>query len=559
MALRLSLLISLLYFLLLIPLIGNFPIGSSTEAREVHVASIMLEKGDWILPMRDGILPSKPPLFHWLTAGSGALTGEIEPFDGRLISLIFAALTLAITIYGALKFQEEAPPLRVALSAALFLGASYGFMRLAIDARVDMVLCFFVTLAVAAIAYPLAPANQKYAVESVVHRKRDFIIFYISCVFAVLAKGPLGLILPFLTAHLITIYAYGLKKSLKIWLANREGIYIFLIFAPLWYYFAFEKAGIHFISKHIFFENLDRFSGEDFENKKPFWFYLPSFLLSVFPWSLFYFGIPIYDFFKGTKDKKKNYLNILHIWFFTGFILFSLAAGKRHAYLMPLFIPVAIYLSAVIPNLKIYDKIFSRIVKGFGLVCLIVLSLLIIFGPEFIDSKEPIVAHNLAWIKEERIGLLITCLFVFILGGTFSFSKLGKVWTNDAFIVLSLHASLAIVSVICLGLKNHTKNFENAASEINTLVKPEEKIYAVREKEEELLDPLLYYLKREVPIIIPAELKFKCGDYYIFEKKYRELAYDKLRILGKYEEITNLKRERPEKTILLARYECSPF
>src|SRR5256885_11671001 len=55
--------------------LAALPIGSDLyqggEAREGLVAREMLRTGDWILPLWNGsVVPSKPPLFHWLAAGA---------------------------------------------------------------------------------------------------------------------------------------------------------------------------------------------------------------------------------------------------------------------------------------------------------------------------------------------------------------------------------------------------------------------------------------------------------------------------------------------------------
>src|SRR5438067_10861522 len=60
--------------------LAALPIGSDVyeggEAREGLVVREMLRTGDWILPLWNGsVVPSKPPLFHWLAAGAAALGG----------------------------------------------------------------------------------------------------------------------------------------------------------------------------------------------------------------------------------------------------------------------------------------------------------------------------------------------------------------------------------------------------------------------------------------------------------------------------------------------------
>src|SRR4029079_19602587 len=42
------------------------PIDHHGEAREGLVVQAIVDRGEWILPRRNGELPSKPPLFHLL-------------------------------------------------------------------------------------------------------------------------------------------------------------------------------------------------------------------------------------------------------------------------------------------------------------------------------------------------------------------------------------------------------------------------------------------------------------------------------------------------------------
>src|SRR2546427_10086500 len=64
--------------------LAALPIGSDLyqggEAREGLVVREMLRTGDWILPLWNGsVMPSKPPLFHWLAAAPAALPGPGLP------------------------------------------------------------------------------------------------------------------------------------------------------------------------------------------------------------------------------------------------------------------------------------------------------------------------------------------------------------------------------------------------------------------------------------------------------------------------------------------------
>src|SRR5205814_2137790 len=80
--------------------LAALPIGSDVyeggEAREGLVVREMLRTGDWILPLWNGsVVPSKPPLFHWLAAGAAALTGAgVTEHTLRVPSIALAGLVV---------------------------------------------------------------------------------------------------------------------------------------------------------------------------------------------------------------------------------------------------------------------------------------------------------------------------------------------------------------------------------------------------------------------------------------------------------------------------------
>jgi len=76
------------------------PIGLHGEAREGLVVEDIVHNGDWVLPRRNGELPSKPPLFHWIAAGGAHLAG-LSDVTVRLPSALAAfAMALATLALG---------------------------------------------------------------------------------------------------------------------------------------------------------------------------------------------------------------------------------------------------------------------------------------------------------------------------------------------------------------------------------------------------------------------------------------------------------------------------
>src|SRR5215210_4151766 len=81
--------------------LGDVPFYTKGEPREATVVWEIYTTGEWILPLRNGhIIPSKPPLFHWLGTGTSFARGELTEwtigFPSALLGLVGVGLT-----YGA--------------------------------------------------------------------------------------------------------------------------------------------------------------------------------------------------------------------------------------------------------------------------------------------------------------------------------------------------------------------------------------------------------------------------------------------------------------------------
>ncbi|MGH7960503.1 MAG: ArnT family glycosyltransferase, partial [Candidatus Binatia bacterium] len=117
--------------------LGEKPFYTKAEPREASVVWEITTTGEWILPLRNGVMiPSKPPLFHWLGALISLAWGEVNELTIRLPSALLALLGVLLTYSaGTALWGVEA-----GLIAALILGTSFEWMRTAITARVDMTL-----------------------------------------------------------------------------------------------------------------------------------------------------------------------------------------------------------------------------------------------------------------------------------------------------------------------------------------------------------------------------------------------------------------------------------
>ena len=301
--------------------LGGYPFYTKGDPREAVTVLAIATGGGVILPMRAGIeLPSKPLLMHWVAALLAMLLGGVNEWTVRLPSALFGlAGVLACYYYVRRMFNA-----RAALMAALILATSMQYLQSATGARVDMTLTFFMEVAF----------FEFILIGEGLTRRRN--LLYVAIALAVLAKGPVGLVLPGAVA-LIWIavqWRWDLIRDLRL----ARGAAIVAILAGWWYVAASIIGGKAFIEKQLIAENLVRFVGAaDFhEGHAHAFYYLEGALIGGFmPWTLI-LALVIWRALRAPR-KTDSRLVYLLIWFVVVLGFYSFSHSKRGVYLLPLY------------------------------------------------------------------------------------------------------------------------------------------------------------------------------------------------------------------------------
>src|ERR1043166_5728931 len=165
---------------------------------------------------------------------------------------------------------------------------------------------------------------------------------------AVLAKGPLGVVLPCF-AFLWFLWLRGDLAFVK-----KSHPFIFIItcaaVAGSWYVLALLQAGRGFLDV-VVKENFSMAMGAEAGHPHPFFSYMPFFFQNAAPWSLF--SIPIGAWlYRSRREPGQEELLYFVVWFSTVFVFFSAFTQKRPVYILPLYPAFAILLGAWCQKLK---------------------------------------------------------------------------------------------------------------------------------------------------------------------------------------------------------------
>jgi 4-amino-4-deoxy-L-arabinose transferase-like glycosyltransferase len=277
--------------------LGDADVCGSNEAVEAVFLQQMVEHDALLFPLENGRSPMyKPPLFHWTAVAIDRLAGitKVTAFNLRLPAALYAVAGVVLTIVVAYAFLGP----EAAVLAGLILVASYQYIENARVGRVDMTLCFFETLALSSFMWwfstrdpsssPTRLHNQEVQEdhgETRPHPKRGspaHLVLAISLGLAVLAKGPVGALLPGLA---ILIFLIAERQVSDVWkLATPATVILTLAIASSWYLACLFGRRYGFLDRQIGSENFGRFFGS-LGSMSPA-YYLKPLLLNSGPLSL---------------------------------------------------------------------------------------------------------------------------------------------------------------------------------------------------------------------------------------------------------------------------------
>jgi 4-amino-4-deoxy-L-arabinose transferase-like glycosyltransferase len=271
--------------------LGAADVCGSNEAVEAVFLQQMVEHDALLFPLENGRSPMyKPPLFHWTAVAIDRLAGinKVTAFNLRLPAALYAIAGVMLTIAFASAFMGA----NAGILAGLILVASYQYIENARIGRVDMTLCFFETLALFAFAWWSAPRQPAESISpgetppppDVVRRGANYLryVLAISLGLAVLAKGPVGALLPGLAMVVFIAVEKRWRDVLR--LATPGPVIVTIAIGSSWYLACLLGRRYGFLDRQIGSENFGRFFGS-LGAMKP-WYYLKPVLLNSAPLSL---------------------------------------------------------------------------------------------------------------------------------------------------------------------------------------------------------------------------------------------------------------------------------
>jgi 4-amino-4-deoxy-L-arabinose transferase-like glycosyltransferase len=357
--------------------LGNIGLVDETEPLFAEAARQMTLTGDWITPYFNGETRfDKPPLIYWLMAVAYRTLG-VNEWAVRLPSALCAIGLTCLGFYTLSKEEgrrkeEEArgdeeegkffPTQNSKLKTPrlpLFLSTPWiGAALIALNPQTiawgrtgvsDMLLvaCMCSALLAFFLGYTLEEQREQAEFSTVSASRfpnKWYLTFYVLIGLAILAKGPVGIVLPALIVGCFGLYLGNFRQ---LWREMRpvSGILIILAIALPWYIFVILANGQTYIDSFFGYHNFQRFTGVVNKHSAPWYFYFFVVLVGFAPWSIYLpVAIARTRFWQRSywrRQPRSAQLSLFALfWFGCIFGFFTIAVTKLPSYVLPL-IPAA--------------------------------------------------------------------------------------------------------------------------------------------------------------------------------------------------------------------------
>lgn len=303
-------LICLGWLLCFAPLLLLRDFSSANELRYLSIADEALAQGHFFAFFNHGIpYADKPPLYFWIIMGCRLLLGKHSMPFLCFFSVLPAFGIAAVTDRWLLRGES---PLRRAAAAMMLLTTAL-FLGMAVYVRMDMLMCFWIVLAL-------------HAFDRVRSGWFGFLTFL-----ALFTKGPVGLLVPPLGA---LAYLLASGRAREIGKRFNGAFWLCLVLPSLaWLGGVWLEGGRDYFLNLTVHQTVGR-AVHSFHHQAPFWFYFAVIWGVAAPWCLL--TVP------GTASSLLNRIGRsegerLQAWTaLVTFVVLSLFSSKLGLYLLPI-------------------------------------------------------------------------------------------------------------------------------------------------------------------------------------------------------------------------------
>ena len=355
------------------------------ETRYGQISQEMLLTGNWVSPHFMGIRYfEKPAAGYWLIALGQAVFGQ-NLFGVRIASALTTGLSVLLAYLIARRLWND--PRKSFACALLYL--SFGLVAgQAGYSNLDPQFTFWVNLSLVALWFALDSRTMR-------GRLGAWALLGLACAMGFMTKGFLAWALPVLIAvpymlwqrRLGELVRYGSLAVLVAVLVCLPWVLEIHIQEPDFWRFFFWN------------EHIRRFSADNAQHVRPWWFFLPIIAVACLPWA----GLLPSTLRKTWQEKRQPAITFLALWLLLPLGFFSLSNGKLPTYIMPCLLPLALLMGHTLIDLISAGRARTICLNGLlnfviGMAAMIGLIYLQIAKPLYGNSHAEMFSLSLAFI-----------------------------------------------------------------------------------------------------------------------------------------------------------------
>lgn len=353
--------------------LGATGLWDMDEALYTTCAREMFDRGDWVVPWFNGqMFPEKPPLMFWTMIAGFELFG-VNELGARFFTAVLGVATALLAFHlGRILFN-----VRVGFWTGLITASTIIFTISARAATVDCALTFVTT---AAMLFFVMARRAKFGTRGSSSEGLDasassgsgvksnpeprsqstlslpYAVLMYACIgLAVLAKGPVGMVLPLGALGLFVLIEGGWRRVFRSAWEMRPFTAVIVIAAVAlpWFVMVAQYNHGEWLRKFIFEFNLRPFKQPilghgDTSSLQHIWavtvsilyyfYHIPAILFGFFPWSVF-LGPTLIHTVQTLRKKTAPHFSLSTLlavcWFGVWLVFWSICKTKLPHYLLP--------------------------------------------------------------------------------------------------------------------------------------------------------------------------------------------------------------------------------
>lgn len=314
--------------------LGMLPLLGPDEPRYAQVAREMFLRGDLITPTLGGhTWFEKPALLYWLMIAAYRVFGVSE-WSARFGPALCGLLTIAAVAYAAraiersLTIDGDSDEARgFEFWTVLVAASSLGLIVFSRAASFDVVITM--TTAWALSFFLVYEAGER-------RRTKLLVGFYVFVGLSLLAKGLVGIVIPF---GVVGLYFLLRRKwpTRQVWLSLIWGVPLAIAVSAIWYGPVIARHGRPFIDEFFIQHHFARYVSNKYHHPQPIYFYPAIILLLALPWSPYLIAALVK--IRSWVWRGNDTLNIVRVfafaWLALPIVFFSFSGSKLPGYILP--------------------------------------------------------------------------------------------------------------------------------------------------------------------------------------------------------------------------------